>query len=192
MHLIKNQVKSLCIMNGLVMGSGTGLILSCKIRLATPKTVFAVPENSFGSAQDGMSAYFLANNIPFSLGLYLALTGDSLSGPDLFLHGIATHYVTSEIQISKLLSELKTSQNPYQTADKYHNAPQPSQNSLNPVLSLIENIFGKASSIEKLKENLSNHMKLENDENSVNMKFIKKTIQLLKLQCPLSLKVNST
>ena len=80
--------------NGIVMGGGVGISVHAPIRIATEKTVFAMPETGIGFFTDVGGGYFLSrvnNNI--SDGLYLGLTGHRLKGKDLLYWGVATHYI---------------------------------------------------------------------------------------------------
>ena len=63
------------------MGGGAGMSFHAPIKIATEKTLFAMPETSIGYFTDVSSTYFLPwikNN--GSIGLYLALTGLRIKG----------------------------------------------------------------------------------------------------------------
>jgi len=79
------------------MGGGVGVSCHAPIRVATDKTVYAMPETGIGFFTDVGGSYFLSRvkgNI--SLGLYLGLTGHRLKAQDLVQWGVATHYVPVE------------------------------------------------------------------------------------------------
>lgn len=61
------------------MGGGCGLSVHGKYRVATEKTLFAMPETAIGFFCDVGGTYFLPR-LKGKLGLYLALTGDRLKG----------------------------------------------------------------------------------------------------------------
>lgn len=86
----------LSILNGIVMGGGVGLNLHGRFRVATEKTVWAMPENLIGLFPDCAATYVLAK-LQGGLGAYLALTGARLKGTNSLLldSGLATHYVPS-------------------------------------------------------------------------------------------------
>lgn len=65
-----------------------------KYRVATEKSMFAMPETAIGLIADVGGSYFLPK-LQNSLGTYLALTGNRLTGLDIKLAGIATHFVDS-------------------------------------------------------------------------------------------------
>lgn len=61
------------------MGGGVGLSINARFRIATDKTVFAMPETKIGYCPDVGASYFLSR-VDGEIGTYLALTGDILSG----------------------------------------------------------------------------------------------------------------
>jgi len=84
------------LMDGITMGGGVGLSVHGKYRVATEKTIFAMPETAIGFFPDVGGGYFLPR-LEGSLGLYLALTGKRLRGRDALFAGVATHFVSSEL-----------------------------------------------------------------------------------------------
>ncbi|CAI2371968.1 unnamed protein product [Moneuplotes crassus] len=82
------------IWNGIVMGGGVGVSCHSPIRIATEKSVYAMPETAIGFFTDVGGSYFLArlkDNI--SNGLFLGLTGHRLKAKDLLKWGVATNYI---------------------------------------------------------------------------------------------------
>ena len=67
--------------DGWVMGDSAGLTHHCKIRIATEKTVWQMPDLKKGYFLDPGASYFMSriNGNP-ALGLYLALTSHKLRG----------------------------------------------------------------------------------------------------------------
>eukprot|EP00210_Caulerpa_lentillifera_P009697 g9252.t1 len=93
-----------CLMDGIVMGGGCGVAMHTPFRIATEKSVCAMPEGLIGFTPDVGSSYFL-NRLPDSIGNYLAMTGKNLKGLELKAVGLATHYIASKdmpLVISKL------------------------------------------------------------------------------------------
>ncbi|GMR49677.1 hypothetical protein PMAYCL1PPCAC_19872, partial [Pristionchus mayeri] len=94
-HLIGTLRKPyISIMDGITMGAGCGLSVNGRYRVATERTVLAMPEVAIGLFPSvGCSYSFpqLKNN----LGLYMALTGFRLHGADALHAGLATHLVNS-------------------------------------------------------------------------------------------------
>ena len=83
--------------NGIVMGGGVGVSCHSPIRIATEKSMYAMPETAIGFFCDVGGSYFLSRvkgNI--NLGMYLGLTGHRLKAQELLQWGVATHYVTTD------------------------------------------------------------------------------------------------
>ncbi|KAM0238260.1 hypothetical protein ACHAP5_008783 [Fusarium lateritium] len=95
-------------MDGITMGGGVGLSTHAPFRIATEKTVFAMPETTIGFFPDVGASFFLPR-MNGSVGTYLALTSERLSGPNVFYSGIATHYLhsTSLPDLEARLAELR-------------------------------------------------------------------------------------
>ena len=69
----------IAIINGITMGGGVGLAILGKYRIATEKTLCAVPETTIGLFPDAGATYFLSR-LKGKLGVYLGLTGHKLKG----------------------------------------------------------------------------------------------------------------
>ena len=84
-----------------------GVSVNGKWRIATEKTVFAMPETAIGLIPDVGGGFFLPR-LQGQLGMFLGLTGHRLKGWDCFSAGLATHAVKGD-DVSKLeeaISEL--------------------------------------------------------------------------------------
>lgn len=75
----KYRIPYVALINGTTMGSGVGLSVHGKYRVATEKTVFSMPETRIGTIPDVGCGYVLPR-LPGHLGMYLGLTGDRLKG----------------------------------------------------------------------------------------------------------------
>ena len=64
------------------MGGGVGLAAGASFRIATEKTMFAMPETKIGYCPDVGASYFLTH-LDGEIGTYLALTGDIVKGRDV-------------------------------------------------------------------------------------------------------------
>lgn len=94
-HLIATLKKPyISFMDGFTMGGGVGLSIHAPFRIATERTVFAMPETTIGFFPDVGASFFLPR-LPGAVGTYLALTSDQLKGVNVFYSGIATHYLHS-------------------------------------------------------------------------------------------------
>ena len=93
------------------MGSGVGVSINSKARIATDRSMFAMPEASIGLFTDIGAGYFLPRTVnnEICFGLYLSLTGRRVIGKDLVHWGLATHYVPDENldDLKKALKECK-------------------------------------------------------------------------------------
>uniref|UniRef100_A0A8C7Y6P4 3-hydroxyisobutyryl-CoA hydrolase n=1 Tax=Oryzias sinensis TaxID=183150 RepID=A0A8C7Y6P4_9TELE len=169
---------------GITMGGGVGLSVHGRFRVATEKTLFAMPETAIGLFPDVGGGYFLPR-LQGKLGLFLALTGFRLKGRDVQRAGVATHFVDS-VKIPDLENELVDFKSPSdaevtKVLDSYQN--QSSIDSDKPFvldkhLHNIDRLFS-ASSMEGIMQNL----KADGSE------FAKKQAEVLSKMSPTSLKI---
>jgi enoyl-CoA hydratase len=82
------------VMDGVTMGGGVGISRPARYRIATERTVFAMPETGLGLFPDVGGGWYLSR-MPDHIGVWLALTGARLKAADCELVGIATDYVES-------------------------------------------------------------------------------------------------
>jgi len=83
-------------MDGVTMGGGVGISVHGSHRVATERTVFAMPETGIGLFPDVGGGWFLPRLGP-ALGMWLALTGERLKGGDVAAAGVATNFVESGV-----------------------------------------------------------------------------------------------
>uniref|UniRef100_A0A8C5KW20 3-hydroxyisobutyryl-CoA hydrolase n=1 Tax=Jaculus jaculus TaxID=51337 RepID=A0A8C5KW20_JACJA len=88
------QKPYVALIDGITMGGGVGVSVHGKFRVATEKSLFAMPETGIGLFPDVGGGYFLPR-LQGKLGYLLALTGFRLKGRDVYRAGIATHFVDS-------------------------------------------------------------------------------------------------
>ena len=86
------QKPVLALMDGVVMGGGVGISAPATYRVATERTVFAMPETGIGLFPDVGGGWFLPRLVG-ETGMWLALTGARLKAADCLLLGLATDYV---------------------------------------------------------------------------------------------------
>ncbi|KAK0727309.1 ClpP/crotonase-like domain-containing protein [Lasiosphaeria miniovina] len=94
-HMIATLNKPyVAFMDGITMGGGVGLSVHAPFRIATERTVFAMPETTIGFFPDVGASFFLPK-MPGATGTFLALTSARLTGANVFYAGLATHYLHS-------------------------------------------------------------------------------------------------
>lgn len=98
------------ILDGITMGGGVGLAISAPFRVATEKSVFAMPETKIGYCPDVGASFFLSR-IDGEIGTYLALTSETLAGREVFELGFATHFISSRT-VPNLLARLSDLEDP--------------------------------------------------------------------------------
>lgn len=170
------------LIDGITMGGGVGLSVHGRFRVATEKTLFAMPETGIGLFPDVGGGYFLPR-LQGKLGLFLALTGFRLKGRDVHQAGVATHFVDSN-KMSDLEQELvkcPSVEDITKVLDSYQN--QSSLGSDKPFIlekhvADIDRLFG-ADSVEGIMENL----KADGSE------FATKQAETLSRMSPTSLKM---
>ncbi|KAJ1524388.1 hypothetical protein ONE63_010888 [Megalurothrips usitatus] len=166
----------IALIDGITMGGGIGLSVHGHYRVATEKTLCAMPETAIGLFPDVGGSYFLSR-LKGYVGIYLALTGFRLKGADNLFVGLATHYCPSS-DIPKLEKELLSCKNPKEVLERYKRCPEGAKYTLEPYLNKIDNIFS-APTVEEIYE------RLEKDTSD----WARGTLLTLKKFCPLSLKI---
>ncbi|NWR70685.1 HIBCH protein, partial [Centropus unirufus] len=172
------------LIDGITMGGGVGLSVHGRFRVATEKTLFAMPETAIGLFPDVGGGYFLPR-LPGKVGYYLALTGFRLKGRDVLKAGIATHFVDFE-KLPDLENDLIALKSP-STEDiadllnSYHvksKVDQEKEFVLNEHMEKINSLFS-ANSVEEIVK------KLKQDGSS----FAVKQLETINKMSPTSLKI---
>lgn len=83
------------LLDGVTMGGGVGLSIHGRYRVATERTLVAMPETAIGMIPDVGGTHALPR-LPGELGMWLALTGARLKAADAYYADIATHVVPVE------------------------------------------------------------------------------------------------
>jgi enoyl-CoA hydratase len=94
-HIHRFAKPYLAIIDGITMGGGAGVSVNGAYRIATERTMLAMPETGIGLFPDVGATRFL-NLAPGHIGRYLALTGARLGPADARYCGFATHFVMRE------------------------------------------------------------------------------------------------
>nr|XP_006636689.1 PREDICTED: 3-hydroxyisobutyryl-CoA hydrolase, mitochondrial [Lepisosteus oculatus] len=178
------QKPYVAIIDGITMGGGVGLSVHGQFRVATERTVFAMPETAIGLFPDVGGGYFLPR-LQGKLGLFLALTGFRLKGRHVQRAGIASHFVESQ-KITSLENDLVVLKAPsnedvaevLNSYQKQSNLDEEKPFILSEHMDKINSLF-EASSVEEIK------LKLKKDGSS----FAQKQFETLSKMSPTSLKI---
>ncbi|XP_060524634.1 3-hydroxyisobutyryl-CoA hydrolase, mitochondrial [Cylas formicarius] len=172
------KIPYVALIDGIVMGGGVGLSVHGRYRVATEKTLFAMPETQIGLFPDVGGSYFLPR-LSGRLGWYLALTGQRLKGSDVLKAGVATHFCnSSELKsLEEALLSCSTRDEVEGTLEKFSKVDD-RQFSLAPYIDQINAVFS-APTVSEIYD------RLEKDES----KWAQETVQLLNKMSPTSLKL---
>jgi enoyl-CoA hydratase len=94
----------IAIIDGITMGGGAGISVNGAYRVASGRTLFAMPETAIGLFPDVGATRFL-NRCPGQIGRYLGLVGARLGAADALYCGFATH-VAAQDRIEALVAAL--------------------------------------------------------------------------------------
>lgn len=99
-YQLNRQIKTfpkpyIALIDGITMGGGVGVSVHGSHRVATERTLFAMPETGIGLLPDVGGTYFLPR-LAGQTGAWLVLTGARLRGADALVAGVATHYTDGE------------------------------------------------------------------------------------------------
>jgi enoyl-CoA hydratase/carnithine racemase len=155
-----SPIPQVSIWNGIVMGGGVGISVLGEFRIATEKTMFAMPETAIGLFPDVGSSAWLPH-LQGGQGLYIGLTGVRLNASDLLYTGIATHFLPS-IELEKVEKEIIStcSSDPKVARDQIKKIllsaceeckPDSIKSVIEPNKDAINRCFGNATSAEGIK-----------------------------------------
>lgn len=85
----------IAIMDGITMGGGVGVSVHGSHRIATERTMMAMPETGLGLIPDVGGGYFLPR-LPGETGMFLALKGERVKAADCLYLGICHAFMTSD------------------------------------------------------------------------------------------------
>jgi 3-hydroxyisobutyryl-CoA hydrolase len=173
------------LLTGIVMGGGAGVSLHGRFRVATDKTVFAMPETALGHFPDVGATYFLSR-LPGFYGEYVALVGARLDGAEMLKCGLATHFLRSNnlLLLEESLKKVDTSETlaVRRIIDQFAEQPSLKENSSLNRLEIINKCFSKRTVEEIISA-------LEQRASNLADEWVAATIQSLKKASPTSLKI---
>jgi 3-hydroxyisobutyryl-CoA hydrolase len=179
--IAQKKFAHVALLNGVTMGGGVGLSVHGEFRVATDSTLFAMPETAIGFFCDVGGSYFLPRLPSFALGMYLALTGARLKGPEVFIAGVATHFVKADkfSEAESLLASCQNKEALKKQLAALHTAPDATQvNTFWKNKDAIEDAFSQ-NTVEKIIARLQ----------AQNTPWAKQQLETLSKMSPTSLKV---
>ncbi|MCJ8322712.1 MAG: enoyl-CoA hydratase/isomerase family protein [Rhizobiales bacterium] len=179
---VKNLSKPyIAFIDGIVMGGGVGVSVHGHYRIATERTMLAMPETMIGFFPDVGGTYFLSR-LPNNMGMFLGLTGHRVYAADLLQLGIATHYIhsTKLAELEQKLATADYSADAFATVEQILNqyCSQPDAGKLAAITDQVDRLFS-ADSLTQLMQNLT-------DDNS---QFADRILSTLAKMSPTSLAV---
>ncbi len=85
----------IALVDGICMGGGIGVSVHGTVRVVSEAAMFAMPETGIALFPD-IGATFILPRLRGHIGMYMALTGVRLLGPDATYAGLATHFTDRE------------------------------------------------------------------------------------------------
>ncbi|PHT41970.1 3-hydroxyisobutyryl-CoA hydrolase 1 [Capsicum baccatum] len=174
------------ILNGIVMGGGAGVSIHGRFRVATEKSVFAMPETALGLFPDVGASNYLSR-LPGFFGEYAGLTGSRLDGAEMLACGLATHFVSSDKlpPLEQALVKVNTSDPDAISAiiSRFSLIPKLKDESPYHKMKIINRCFSRRT----IEEIIST---LESEALDTKGDWISSTIQSLKKSSPISLKIS--
>lgn len=156
MDLISHYRKPFtAIIDGITMGGACFLSMTAKYRIATERTIFAMPETEIGFFTNAGASYFLPR-LKYNLGHYIGIAGARLYGYDNKKFGLASHYIESKSMdgFMKSLVGCKDDSEVGRTISKFATVPVNTESELDEFLPRIDKCFD-ADSVEEIYDNLA-------------------------------------
>ena len=97
----------IALIDGVAMGGGLGISVHGHFRVATDRSLMAMPETRIGFFPDVGASYFL-QQLDHRAGYWIGLTATSLKAHESYLAGLATHFV-SNAKLADIETQLGTS-----------------------------------------------------------------------------------
>ena len=188
LHKLGKDITVVSLMDGASMGSGVLFGLNSTFSVATERTVWAIPEVIIGGMPD-VGVLFHMNNLGDNMGTMMALTGMRLTGTEVVLAGIATHFCSSDKvdslkrEILKVGGQGGKKDDVKDVLDKYHKESVDKEDikSKKEKIQMIKDFTGSFYHSENLLDILEN-LKLSDKDLS------RQQLHLLGKGCPLSLR----
>jgi 3-hydroxyisobutyryl-CoA hydrolase len=175
-HIDKPYV---ALIDGICMGGACFYSMTAKYRIATERTIFAMPETEIGFFTNA-GASFVLPRLKYNLGFYIALAGARLYGYDTKKFGLASHFVESKRmeELVRALAGCKGDAEVAKTIAKFSSVPNDLHSDLDGVLPTVDKCFD-GDSVEEIVDNLH----LDGSE------WAMQTVRSLNKMSPTSLKI---
>lgn len=154
-NVVANYKKPyIAIMDGITMGGVSSYCIPGKYRIATERTVYAMPETQIGFFNDAGASYFLSR-LKFNLGLYMGMTGARLKAYDVKKVGLASHFVESKRleELEQALLKCTSDEAIGKAISKFSVLPDSTETELDSQLPRIDKCFD-GDTVEEIYENL--------------------------------------
>jgi enoyl-CoA hydratase len=132
----------IALLDGITMGGGVGISIHGSHRIATERTLFAMPETGIGLFPDVGATYALPR-LPGETGTYFGLTGMRARAADLVPLGVATGFVPSD-RLEALVADLAAADGAIDAAIAKH-AASPGTPDITAHRAVIDRCFGPDS-----------------------------------------------
>lgn len=142
------------IMDGITMGGASPFCIAGKYRVATERTLYAMPETAIGFFNDAGASYFLPR-LRLNIGVYIGMTGARIKAYDVKKVGLATHYVESSRleDLNKALLACKSDDEIGKALAKFASVPSSTESELDLVIPTIDRCFD-GDGVDEVFENL--------------------------------------
>lgn len=194
--------------DGIVMGGGVGVSIYGKYRVATERTVFAMPETAIGLFPDVGALFILPHVLRRcnpGLAPYLLLTGTRLLSHDVVKSGLATHYVKADRLPALECSLVKATETLHRSDDfltdsmsdivapvlnEFNTDPPAQTSSILDWSTEIAEVFtiDRNTTMERI-VSLLQKMASSADSTGLSQQFANQTLELLYKMSPTSLKI---
>jgi enoyl-CoA hydratase len=129
------------LIDGMVMGSGVGLMLYGTHRVAGEKFRFSMPETAIGFFPDVGTGCVLAR-MPGGIGRYLGLTGRAIGPAAAYQLGLVTHCIAGA-RFNEIAAALAAADTVDPILDDRHQSPEAADDELLTFAGLIQDVFEK-------------------------------------------------
>lgn len=153
----------IALMDGIVMGGGMGIAQGARFRLVTDRTRMAMPETAIGLFPDVGASYFLSR-LDGAMGIYLGLTGTSITAPDILCIGLGDLYLDtySVVALDDRLKDISWSDDHERDIEMALNtlASEPTGATLPTLVDAIDDHFS-ATTVPEILASLKNESRTE-------------------------------